>query len=154
MGDCREVFIGIAQYFIHAINHNPNVEELTRFELHIYSDNLLDNAFSNIREYNTLKQYLSNYKLEIKPGVSMNTLEGIFSKNVECYFHLDKGKAYNYAHISFYEMESEITSEQAFMSDIETGISLNGILSGIPSSKYSNKYRTGYGSKHAPNDVK
>ena len=50
-------------------------------------------------------------------------------------------------------MESEITSEQAFMSDIETGISLNGILSGIPSSKYSNKYRTGYGSKYAPNDV-
>ena len=39
------------------------------------------------------------------------------------------------------------------MSDIETGISLNGILSGIPSSKYSNKYRTGYGSKYAPNDV-
>ena len=153
MGDCSEVFIGIAQYFIHAINRNPNVEELTRFELHIYSDNRLDNAFSNIREYNTLKQYLSNYKLEIASGVSMNTLEGIFSKNVECYFHLDKGKAYNYAHISFYEMESEITSEQAFMSDIETGISLNGILSGIPSSKYSNKYRTGYGSKYAPNDV-
>ena len=152
MGDCSEVFIGIAQYFIHAINHNPNVEELTRFELHIYSDNRLDNAFSNIREYNSLKQYLSNYKLEIASGVSMNTLEGIFSKNVECYFHDDKGKSYNYAHISFYEMESEITSEQAFMSDIETGVSLNGILSGIPSSKYSTKYRTGYGSKYAPND--
>lgn len=153
MGDCSEVFIGIAQYFIRAINHNPNVEELTKFELHIYSDNRLDNAFSNIRDYNTLKQYLSNYKLEIASGISMNTLEGIFSKNVECYFHHDKGKTYNYAHISFYEMESEITSEQAFMSDIETGISLNGILSGIPSSKYSNKYRTGYGSKYASNDV-
>ncbi len=153
MGDCSEVFIGIAQYFIHAINHNPNVEELTRFELHIYSDNRLGNAFSNIREYNTLKQYLSNYKLEIASGISMNTLEGIFSKNVECYFHYDKGKSYNYAHISFYEMESEITSEQAFMSDIETGVSLNGILSGIPSSKYSTKYRTGYGSKYAPNDA-
>ena len=152
MGDCSEVFIGIAQYFIHAINLNSNVEDLTKFELHIYSDNRLDNAFSNIREYNTLKQYLSNYKLEIVSGISMNTLEGIFSKNVECYFHHDKGKAYNYAHISFYEMESEITSEQAFMSDIETGISLNGILSGIPSSKYSTKYRTGYGSKYAPNE--
>lgn len=151
MGDCSEVFIGIAQFFIHAINHNPNVEELTRFELHIYSENRLDNAFSNIREYSTLKQYLSDYKLEIASGVSMNTLEGIFSKNVECYFHEDRGKSYNYAHISFYEMESEITSEQAFMSDIETGISLNGILSGIPSSKYSTKYRTGYGSKYAPN---
>ncbi|MDE5758358.1 MAG: hypothetical protein K2H85_07060, partial [Allobaculum sp.] len=140
------------RYFIHAINHNPNVEELTRFELHIYSKNRIDNAFSNIREYSMLKQYLSNYKLEIASGVSMNTLEGIFSKNVECYFHDDCGKVYNYAHISFYEMESEITSEQAFMSDIETGISLNGMLSGITSSKYSTKYRTGYGSKYAPNN--
>lgn len=150
MGDCSEVFIGIAQYFIHAINHNPNAEELIRFEIHIYSEKHLDNAFSNIREYSTLKRYLSNYKLEIASGVSMNTLEGIFSKNVECYFHDDRGKAYSYAHISFYEMESEVTSEQAFMSDMETGISLNGILSGIPSSKYSTKYRTGYGSKYAP----
>ena len=95
--------------------------------------------------------YISQKQQTNKPRIFF--LEGIFSKNVECYFHLDKGKAYNYAHISFYEMESEITSEQAFMSDIETGISLNGILSGIPSSKYSNKYRTGYGSKYAPNDV-
>lgn len=46
-------------------------------------------------------------------------------------------------------MESEITSEQATMNQIETGISLNGILSGIPSSKYGHKYRTGYGTKYA-----
>lgn len=150
MGDCGEVFVGIAQYFIHAISKNPNIDDLIRFELHIYSENKLDNAFSNIREFGTLKQYLAENKLEIAAGISMNTLEGIFSKNVECYFHADSGKAYNYAHISFYEMESEITSEQASMSDIETGVSLNGILSGVPSSKYSTKYRTGYGSKYAP----
>lgn len=150
MGDCSEVFVGLAQYFIHAINRNPNTEDLIKFELHIYSDNMLDNAFSNIREFSLLKQYLAENKLEIAAGISMNTLEGVFSKNVECYFHHDTGKAYNYAHLSFYEMESEITSEQASMSDIESGVSLNGILSGVPSSKYSSKYRTGYGSKYSP----
>lgn len=152
MGDCSEVFVGIAQYFIHSINKNPNVEDLVNFEIHIYSDNRLDNAFSNIREFGMLKQYLVDHKLEIASGVSMNTLEGIFSKNVECYFHEDNGKNYKYAHLSFYEMESEITSEQASMSEIETGISLNGILSGVPSSKYATKYRTGYGSKYAPDN--
>ena len=152
MGDCSEVFVGIAQYFIHSINKNPDVDELIHFELHIYSDNRLENAFSNIREYGLLKQYLSDQKLEIASGVSMNTLEGIFSKNVECYFHEDNGKEYKYAHLSFYEMESEITSEQASMSEIETGVSLGGILSGVPSSKYSTKYRTGYGAKYAPDN--
>lgn len=150
MGDCSEVFTGIAQYFIHSINRNPDVDELIKFEIHIYSDKKLENAFSNIREYGLLKQYLADQKLEIASGISMNTLEGIFSKNVECYFHDDNGKEYKYAHLSFYEMESEITSEQASMSEIETGISLGGILSGVPSSKYSTKYRTGYGAKYAP----
>ena len=152
MGDCSEVFAGIAQFFIHSINRNPDVDDLVRFELHIYSDNRLENAFSKIREFGMLKQYLSDQKLEIASGVSMNTLEGIFSKNVECYFHEDNGKNYQYAHLSFYEMESEITSEQASMADIETGVSLGGILSGVPSSKYSTKYRTGYGAKYAPSN--
>ena len=35
------------------------------------------------------------------------------------------------------------------MSQIETGASLGGILSGIPSSKYGHKYRTGFGGKYA-----
>ena len=152
MGDCSEVFVGIAQFFIHSINRNPDVDKLIKFEIHIYSSRREDNVFSNIKEFGTLKQYLSDQKLEIASGVSMNDLEGIFSKNVECYFHEDNGKDYKYAHITFYEMESEITSEQAFMSDIETGVSLGGILSGIPSSKYASKYRTGYGAKYAPDN--
>lgn len=47
------------------------------------------------------------------------------------------------------EMESEVTSETATMAQIETGISLGGIVSGVPSSKYGQKYRTGFGVKYA-----
>ncbi len=151
MGDCSEVFIGLAQFFIHAINHNADVDRLFKFEIHIYTEDIKGNVFSNIREYATLKDYLEEQNLFVVKGTSMNSLEGILSKNIECYFHIDSGKLYEYAHISFYEMESEITSEQATMNQIETGISLGGILSGIPSSKYGQKYRTGYGVKYAKN---
>lgn len=149
MGDCSEVFIGLTQYFIHAINRNADIDKLNRFEIHIYTDDVRGNVFSNIKEYVSLKDYLAEQKLFVVNGTTMNTLEGILSKNIQCYFHKDNGKNYEYAHISFYEMESEITSEQATMNQIETGISLNGILSGIPSSKYGHKYRTGYGTKYA-----
>lgn len=149
MGDCSEVFIGLAQYFIHAINRNADIEKLNQFEIHIYTDDIRGNVFSNIKEYASLKEYLAEQKLFVVNGTTMNSLEGILSKNIQCYFHKDNGKNYEYAHISFYEMESEITSEQATMNQIETGISLNGILSGIPSSKYGHKYRTGYGAKYA-----
>lgn len=149
MGDCSEVFIGLTQYFIHAINRNADIDKLNRFEIHIYTDDFRGNVFSNIKEYVSLKEYLAEQKLFVVNGTTMNTLEGILSKNIQCYFHKDNGKNYEYTHISFYEMESEITSEQATMNQIETGISLNGILSGIPSSKYGHKYRTGYGTKYA-----
>lgn len=150
MGDCSEVFVGIAQFFIHSLNKTPDVDRLKRFEIHIYTDDPASNAFSNIKEYTRLKEYLSKLKLSIATGTAMSSLEGVLSKNVECYFHADHGDNYEYAHISFYEMESEITSETATMDKIETGISLGGIVSGVPSSKYGQKYRTGFGSKYAP----
>lgn len=149
MGDCSDVFNGIAQYFIHAIGKTPDVDRLMKFELHIYSDGRKANVFENIKEYSRLKAYLTASKLSFANGVAMNSLEGVLSKNIECYFHKDTGKQYEYAHISFYEMESEITSESATMEQIETGISLGGIVSGVPSSKYGQKYRTGFGTKYA-----
>lgn len=149
MGDCSEVFIGLAQYFIHAINKNADTDKLMHFEIHIYGNDMNGNVFQNIKEYSVLKNYLGTLKLSVENGTSMNSLEGIISKNIECYFHKDNGKEYAYSHIAFYEMESEITSETATMSQIETGVSLGGILSGIPSSKYGHKYRTGFGGKYA-----
>lgn len=149
MGDCRDVFVGIAQFFVHSLNKTPDVDRLKKFEIHIYTDDPSSNAFSNIKEYTRLKEYLSELKLSIANGTAMNSLEGVLSKNVECYFHIDQGDKYEYAHISFYEMESEITSETATMDQIETGISLGGIVSGVPSSKYGQKYRTGFGTKYA-----
>ncbi len=151
MGDCSEVFIGIAQYFIHATSKNADTDKLINFEIHIYTDDPSGNAFTSIKEYSTLKNYLLEQKLSVENGTTMNSLEGIMSKNIQCYFHKDSGKNYEYAHIAFYEMESEITSESATMTQIETGISLDGILAGIPSSKYGHKYRTGYGTRYASN---
>lgn len=149
MGDCSEVFSGLSQFFIHAINKNADLDQLPRFEIHIYGKDMIDNVFNNLKEFGYLKRYLSYLRLGIDYGTSMNSLEGVLAKNIECYFHRDTGIEYEYSHLSFYEMESEITSEQATMSMIETGVSLGGILSGIPSSKYGRKYRTGFGAKYA-----
>lgn len=149
MGDCSDVFIGVAQYFVHTIGKTPDVDQLMKFEIHIYTENPKTNVFTNIKEFTCLKAYLNACKLSFANGTAMNSLEGVLSKNVECYFHKDNGKQYEYAHISFYEMESEITSETATMDQIETGISIGGIVSGVPSSKYGQKYRTGFGMKYA-----
>ncbi len=149
MGDCSEILQGIAQYYCHAVKKTPDVDKLLKFEVHVYTSDYLDNAFNHLKDQNGLRMFLENEKLSIDSGTTMNDLEGILAKKVNCYFHQDMGKDYSYAHITFYEMESEVTSEMATMDQIATGVSLGGVLSGVPSSRYGVRYRTGFGSKYA-----
>ena len=149
MGDCREILQGIAQYYCHAVKKNPDIDRLLRFEVHVYTDNLFDNTFNYLKDRYKFKKFLDNEKLSIASGVAMNNLEDIMAKLIDCYFCSDIGKDYAYSHLTFYEMESEITSEIAAMDQIATGVALGGIVSGVPSSRYGVKYRTGFGSKYA-----
>lgn len=80
MGDCSDVFNGIAQYYIHAIGKTPDVDQLMKFKLHIYSDGKKTNVFENIKEYSRLKSYLTASKLSFANGVAMNSLEGFYLK--------------------------------------------------------------------------
>lgn len=149
MGDCGEILQGIAQYYCHAVKKTPDIDKLLKFEINVYTSDFMDNAFNHLKDQNELRMFLEDEKLSIDSGTTMNDLEGILAKKVNCYFHQDIGRDYTYAHITFYEMESEMTSEMATMDQIATGVSLGGILSGVPSSQYGSRYRTGFGSKYA-----
>ena len=145
MGDCSQVFLGLVQYFI-----NNSINKL--FKIHIYGNNKSENVFNNIKDYGRLNKYLNSLKesKEIDSNISLNDLSINIAKNIECYFYEDSVQNYEYAQLSFYEMESSITSGQANMNDIETGISLGGLISGTSSSKYtSSSYRTGFALKYA-----
>ena len=149
MGDCREILQGIAQYYCHAVKKNPDIGKLLKFEVHVYTDNSFGNTFNYLKDRSKLKRFLDDEKLSIASGIAMNNLEDIMAKLIDCYFCSDSGENYTYSHLTFYEMESEITSEIAAMDQIATGVALGGIISGVPSSRYGVKYRTGFGSKYA-----
>ena len=59
---------------------------------------------------------------------------------------------YEYAHLTFYEMESSSDDGDSRMDSITTGVSLGGIISGTPSVLNSNWYKTGFGTKHSPDN--
>ena len=151
MGDCSEVLQGIAKFYVNCIKKDPNVDHLYEIEVNIYTREPEENTFNILQDRDALRDFLGNNNLGFDSGTAMNDLEGILSKNVNCFFNKsdEDFRDYKYAHISFYEMESEIMSETATMNQIATGVSLNGIISGVPSSKYGMKYRTGFGSKYA-----
>lgn len=147
MGDCSEVLQGIAQYYCHKINEDPDVEKLMKLRINIYTNDIRANCFNYLKHMYQLREFLKESKLSIEAGIAMNDLEGILSRNVKCFFKEDNNE-YDYAHITFYEMESEIDSESSMMNQIPTGLSLGGIISGVPSTKLGQKYRTGFGKKY------
>lgn len=152
LGNCKEVFKGLAHLYKKLLQTQPDLDKLLKMEIKVYREVNVPNEinyFSYLSNYDLLKKFLVNEKLEIDSGISMIDVSGIMVKNISCFYKTDNGKDYDYSHISFYEMESHYTSLTAAFNQIDTGISLNGIVSNISSVKYSNRYRTGYGTKYA-----
>lgn len=152
LGNCKEVFKGLAQLYKKLLQTQPDLDKILKMEIRIYREIDIPNEinyFSYLSNYDLLKKFLVNEKLEIDNGISMIDVSGIMVKNISCFYKTDNGKDYDYSHISFYEMESHYTSLTAAFDQIDTGISLNGIVSNISSVKYSNRYRTGFGTKYA-----
>ena len=61
-------------------------------------------------------------------------------------------KEYKYCHIAFYQLDQFQNPTYCNMNEISTGISMNGLLSGIPSVYTGSFYRTGFGTKFIDND--
>ena len=49
-------------------------------------------------------------------------------------------------------MDQDVSITSSSMDDINTGIALNGLVSGVPSMYLKDTYRTGFGSKFANKD--
>lgn len=72
--------------------------------------------------------------------------------NISYYKHQSKN-GYEYAHISFFKVESQNdTSVEDNMDKVETGLSLNGLLSSVSSTARKSGYRLGFGTKNILND--
>ena len=70
----------------------------------------------------------------------------IYRKNVQ-FFYKDIDDDFEYAHITFMELDDNNQAVNTLMTDIPTGVVMNGISSGIPSEMLGDSYRTGFGIK-------
>lgn len=64
------------------------------------------------------------------------------------YYKYGSSKDYSYAHISFYKVCDDDRHAKHRTSDMESGLSLGGLLSSISSNRDGKNYRTGFGSKN------
>lgn len=148
MGDCREVFQGIVKYYLKEIRSGNN--RLVSFCINIYEDGIYENVFSWLGDSKKVKNYLiSEFGRDME---ELNDLEQVLIRNVNCFYRKPSEQMYQYAHLTFYEMPLSEESGDSTMDSLNTGISLSGILSGVPSVLNSEWYKTGFGTKYAPNN--
>lgn len=146
MGDCREVLQGLIRYYVKELNKEVVPEDMASFVINIYSESEAYNEFSVLSNQRKLREYISVYGKEVEDISEMAT---ILSSKIRCYYRNSNEDVYQYSHLSFYEMASLENNSVSRMDTITTGVSLDGITSGIPSVLNESWYKTGFGTKYA-----
>lgn len=146
MGDCQEIFQGLLRFYARNLKKEP--ENLLDFVINIYAINGMYNVFFLLSDQRRLQDYIRRqYGNEDASELAL-----VMAGKIRCYFRDPDEPRYQYAHLTFYEMNSAEDTGTGRMDSITTGISLQALTSGTPSVLHAEWYKTGFGMKHAENN--
>ena len=148
LGDCNEVLQGIFNYYVDAINNNPDLEQLIPIQLFIYTKGSVITSFEELSLYDDPDIICEVFGLKLENKYySDDDLLNIFRDKVHFYMLEAWQEKYHYAHITFYQMGETVQESYTKMKDVSTGVSLGGLVSGVPSIYDGETYKTGFGTK-------
>jgi DNA phosphorothioation-dependent restriction protein DptH len=150
MGDCNEILQGIVSYFEKQIDNNGVSEDIDAFRINIYGSDSNNTVFNVLSDNNSLCEFLTEV-CNIKDG--KQEIINLLTKNIRWFNkNINSLQKYDYAHITFYEMNSTENNDTGPMEDITTGITLDGLISGLPAVLNNDWYKSGFGIKYASTD--
>lgn len=150
-GDSKEILQGVLKYYVKLLKGNKKVEPLP-MEIFIYADKNITSAFEEAAFNDDIEDLKNTYGLDLKvDSLSEEDVLKIYREKVHFYTKkIEDG--IEYAHITFLEMSNDIKAITSKSDDIPSGVILNGLISGVPSTFLGDSYRTGFGTKYANND--
>lgn len=143
----REIVKGIYEYIKKQIFDNKR--NIIPVEIRIFNE-------ENITAFDEFFSYTSIEKLEESFNISLSGKNKDFDntdvirlvlENIK-YYKYGNSKDYTYSHISFYKIGQDDRDAKDTTSNMESGLSLGGLLSTISSNRNGDNYRTGFGSKN------
>ena len=150
LGDCKEALLGIFDYYIKKLNKGEDINNLISIDVYIYGEKNTINAFEEIAFYNSIEDIKNHFNINLKTdNYSEEDILNLFRDKVKFYKKDKNEDIYEYSHLTFYEMDQDVSITSSSMDDINTGLSLNGLISGVPSIYLKDSYRTGFGSRFA-----
>ena len=121
-------------------------------EVNLYNDNMrstFDDFFDCVNPEQLNERFGITIKSRVKDPIDI--LREV-QDNITYFKHDLPNNDVEYAHISFYKVGYEATIADDNMDQIETGLSIDGLLSSITSFNTRSEYRTGFGTKHVLNE--
>ena len=115
----------------------------------MYAESKMDNAFEIMSQIDDAETLIKALGIQVKVE-KMNDDEviDIYREHVGFYYR-NLNDPFEYAHITFMELDDEHQAITTEMRDIPSGVVMEGIASGVPSEMLGDSYRTGFGTKYA-----
>ena len=143
----KEIVKGIYEYIKKQIFDNKR--DIIPVEIRIFNQ-------EDVTAFDEFFSYTSIEKLEEAFNISLSSKNKDFDsadvirlvlENIK-YYKYGNSKDYAYSHISFYKIGQDDSDAKDTTSNMESGLSLGGLLSTVSSNRNGDNYRTGFGSKH------
>ncbi|GAA0492767.1 hypothetical protein GCM10008986_18950 [Salinibacillus aidingensis] len=143
----EEVLRGIF-YFVKKRIEKYGPHQVIPLDIALYQENDYVSAFETFSLYDDVESIEERFdiSLESKKLDPADMLRFV-RENIR-YYKLKDTEDYNYAHISFYKMISQDSYAKDNIQEMETGLSLHGLLSSVTSATGRQDYRTGFGIKN------
>lgn len=155
-GDCKEVLLGLFEFYRTELNSRKNLRltDLTPIEVFIYGSENLVNKFEELTFYPSVAEIEQHLQINLKTNsFDKEDLLNTFFSKVSFYSRSfpTEHEQFEYAHITFYQFDTQ-KANFSFnnVNDVNTGLSLNGLLSDVSFVAHQNTYRTGFGTKFLP----
>ena len=152
--DDKYVVSGVFKFIRDRLSDKSNGKPIP-LEIHIYNDTG-KSSFDDLFKFNSKSQIENEFDVKIKSD-DLDEMDIIHSvqDNIRYFIHPYKETHeidFVYSHISFYKVEAYTSTSQNVINEIESGLSLNGLLSSVNSKIKHSNYRTGYGIKNVFNE--
>jgi len=154
MGDCLQVLQGIFDYYKDQVSNHVNPFDLRPIDLYI------NGSDHYVTTFEKMAHLFDKEDIEKAFSISANSkfydfedLLNAFRTNVR-FFADGKQSTSNYAHLTFYQFNNDSSKVSRRDSGlIPSGVSLNGLLSDVPSHYQDDTYVTGFGTGYNHSDT-
>lgn len=149
----HEVVRGMLQWFMESVR-KKGVDHLRQLHIKLYREYSLETEFDQLSVLNTVEDISAYFNITLKhEELDTSHILRLIRNSISYYKkYIDPTKDLDYAHITFYRMNMKESYAVQPMNEMPAGIALNGLYSYLPSFKYEENYRSGFGTKYYVNN--